>query len=120
MTFPYGFFEFTITGVGAGGSTTATIYLPEGETPTTYWKYGPTPLQNAPHWYEFIYDGSTGAEFNDNVITLHFVDGERGDDDLDGTNGVVVDIGAPGDENAGFRLFDGSSDGGCFIDTLLQ
>ena len=51
--------------------------------------------KRAPHWYEFAYDGTTGAEIAGNLITLHFVDGLRGDDDLNGTNGTVVDIGAP-------------------------
>jgi hypothetical protein len=36
----------------------------------------------------------TGAEINGNVITLHFVDGLRGDDDLT-ANGVIVDVGGP-------------------------
>ena len=44
------------------------------------------------HWYEFLYDGQTGNEINGNVITLHFVDVMRGDDDLT-SNGIIVDIG---------------------------
>ena len=119
--FPYGFFSFTISDVTPGGSTTVTIYLPSGATPSTYWKYGPTPGTPAPHWYEFLYDAgtNTGAEFSGNVITLHFVDGQRGDDDLDATNGIIVDIGAPGSPipssggNGG-----GGGGGGCFISEL--
>jgi PKD repeat protein len=120
MDFPYGFFSFTITDIAPGGSTIVTIYLPAGETVESYYKYGPTPSNGTPHWYEFAYDGTTGAEIAGNVITLHFVDGLRGDDDLNSTNGIVVDIGAPsvaavppdsGDDGGG----GGGGGGGCFI-----
>ena len=95
VDFPYGFFEFTVNGVTPGGSTTVTIYLPAGANPNTYYKYGPTPGDSTDHWYEFLYDGQTGAEIAGNIITLHFVDGQRGDDDLT-ANGIIVDQGAPG------------------------
>ena len=61
---------------------------------STFWKYEPTPGNLDSHWYEFLYDGQTGAEITDNTITLHYVDGLRGDDDLT-ANGVIVDPGAP-------------------------
>ena len=49
----------------------------------SYWKYGPTPDNAAPHWYVFDYDGETGARFLETgEIVLRFKDGERGDDDL--------------------------------------
>jgi len=103
VTFPYGFFEFQVTGLAPGEAITVTLYLPTGETLTTYWKYGPTPNNPVPHWYEFMYDGQTGAVINGNVIVLHFVDGQRGDDDLT-ANGVVTDQGAPG-----FRVAQGGA-----------
>ena len=68
--------------------------FPVGTTFDTYYKYGPTPNNTTNHWYEFLYDGQTGAEISGNVITLHFVDGKRGDDDLT-ANGIIVDVGAP-------------------------
>jgi len=37
----------------------------------------------------------TGADISGNVITLHFVDGQRGDSDGE-ENGVIVDPGGPG------------------------
>jgi hypothetical protein len=78
----------------------------------TYHKFGPTPASPVPHWYEFLYDGSTGAEFDGGRIILHFVDGGRGDDDLT-ANGRVTDIGAPGSMHQ-----QGNDDGGaCFIAT---
>lgn len=123
MEFPYGFFNFTITDIPPDGSTTVTITLPAGETVGTYYKYGPTPSDAVPHWYEFLYDGTTGAQISGNIITLHFVDGLRGDDDLDNTNGSVTDIGAPATAKQQQPGTTGSSGGGgggggCFINTV--
>src|SRR5262249_32298037 len=61
---------------------------------TTYYKYGRTLADGNLHWYEFLYDNSTGAEVRGNRITLHFVDGQRGDDDRT-VNGVIVEPGGP-------------------------
>jgi len=95
VNFPCQFFEFEVLGLDNGGTTTVTVYLPEGTSCDTYWKYGPTPDDPQPHWYEFLYDGTTGAEIIGDVIILHFVDGKRGDDDLS-ENGIIVDQGGPG------------------------
>jgi hypothetical protein len=112
VTFPFDLFGFAVTGFGAGNPTTVTINLPDGEEPTTYWKYGPTPLDGTDHWYEFLYDGTTGAELDGNVITLHFVDGERGDHDLT-ADGIIDDPGGPAFVSTG----GGSSSSTCFIAT---
>ena len=106
-SFPYGFFDFTIKNVMPGGATTVTIYT-DDMAPTVYYKYGPTADDATPHWYEFMFDGQTGAQILGNVITLHFVDGLRGDDDLQ-ADGDIEDIGAPGTTSGG--------SGGCFIST---
>ena len=42
-----------------------------------------------------MFDGTTGAEIFADRILLHFVDGQRGDDDLV-ANGEVLDWGGPG------------------------
>jgi hypothetical protein len=76
------------------------VDLPPETTINTYWKYGPTPDNPTPHWYEFLFDGTTGAEIDGHVITLHFVDGLRGDHDL-AANGTIVDPGAPAFNEAG-------------------
>ncbi len=97
VTFNEGFFDIELT------STEDTSYvvltLPEGQQPNTYYKYGPTPDDPTNHWYEFMWDGKTGAIMgfgsNSNMVALVFIDGERGDDDL-AINGVIVDVGAPG------------------------
>lgn len=95
LNFSHGFFSFNISGANAGGAVSMSMTLPAGEAPVSYYKFGPTPDNTAPHWYEFLYDGETGAEISGNVINLHFVDGKRGDSDLDATNGVIADPGGP-------------------------
>ena len=94
------------------GAITVEVILPEGVAPTTYYKFGPTTDNPQGHWYEFMYDGETGAEINGNLVTLHFVDGQRGDSDL-AVNGVIVDPGAPA-QNANISGSSGGG-GGCSI-----
>jgi hypothetical protein len=72
------------------------IRIPADLTGLRYRKYGPTPDNPIPHWYDFMFDGSTGAVITGNRATLWFVDGMRGDDDLDPTNGIIIDQGGPG------------------------
>ena len=113
VDFSYGFFGFKITNVTPGSATVLVLYLDTaGPVPTTYYKYGPTPTDGTDHWYEFLYDGETGAEINNHEITLHFVDGQRGDDDLL-ANGVIIDQGAP---SAPSSSTTGDNDN-CFIAT---
>jgi hypothetical protein len=96
LNFPNGLFGFSVTrpNTNDAGAATVEVILPEGVAPATYYKYGPTPDNPQDHWYEFMYDGETGAEINGNLVTLHFVDGQRGDSDLE-VNGAIVDPGAP-------------------------
>jgi hypothetical protein len=70
--------------------------VPADLTGLRYRKYGPTPDNPTPHWYDFMFDGSTGAVITGNRATLWFVDGMRGDDDLDPSNNIIVDQGGPG------------------------
>ncbi len=92
--FPFGFFEFSIDGLGPGDSVTVSLILHNGVSVDGYYKYGLTPDSLIPHWYKFMYDGQTGAEINQNIITLHFVDGLRGDEDIT-MNGSVIEPGGP-------------------------
>ena len=121
--FPYGVFNFTITGVAKGGATSVVMYFPSGATFDTYYKFGSTTNNLTNHWYEFLYDGQTGAEINGNVVKLYFVDGANGDDDL-ATNGIVVDDGAPAvvpASSGGTTVAsDGGGGGGCFIATAAH
>lgn len=90
--YPYGLVQFKLNGCNA-----VTITFPGAITGMTYRKYGPTPDNPTPYWYDFMYDGTTGAEISGNQAILHFVDGQRGDYDLT-ANGVIVDPGGPGQQ----------------------
>jgi hypothetical protein len=94
VTFPLGFLEFSVHGSTPGSPSTVTITLPAGLVVNTYYKYGPTLGNPAPHWYNFAFNGVTGAEFRSGQVILHFVDGLRGDNDLT-ANGVIADPGTP-------------------------
>ncbi|MBI1292653.1 DUF1573 domain-containing protein, partial [bacterium] len=93
-SFPTGFYGFNLAGVPTGGAVTVLLYLPNTVSVNTIYKYGAEPGDPTPHWYKFDYDGTTGAVIVDNLVTLHFVDGQRGDDDLT-ANGVIVDPAGP-------------------------
>jgi hypothetical protein len=92
--FPFGFFDFSIDGFTPGEAVSVTLILHDASTISKYYKYGLTPDILTPHWYEFTYDDQTGAEINGNVITLHFVDGLRGDEDIT-VNGSIKEPGGP-------------------------
>ncbi|MBT8122125.1 MAG: peptidylprolyl isomerase, partial [Gammaproteobacteria bacterium] len=93
MAITRGFAGFDIGGLAPGAATTVTVTLPVGDAPDTFFNYGPTASNPVPHWYEFNFDGTTGAQFAANVITLHLVDGMRGDADL-ANDGLIS--GSPG------------------------
>jgi Concanavalin A-like lectin/glucanases superfamily len=116
-SFPWGFFNFTINGLtpNAGDPATVTMRTPAGTTPETYYKYGPPTPGAADAWYEFDNDGTTGATINSNVVTLAFVDGQRGDD-TDATDGSIVDQGGPATVTSA-PVSGGGGGGGCFIAT---
>ena len=92
--FPAGFFKFTVDDVDNGSSTSVEIVLPEDDEIEEYRNYGPTPDDPEPHWYKFDFDGETGAVVQDNEVTLHLVDGGRGDHDLT-EDGKITTEGAP-------------------------
>ena len=97
VKFSMGFLCFTVTNFNkTKGSATVEI-LRHGTVHevNTYWKYGRTSDDPEPHWYEFLFDGTTGAEILGDRILIHLADGKRGDDDLT-VNGRIIDPGGPG------------------------
>ena len=89
-TLPFGLFNFEIHDVTPGGAATVCMILPDDARPSGYVKQDPATGKLQP----FAFDGRTGAQIDGNIITLHFVDGGRGD--ADGVaNGVIVDPGGP-------------------------
>ncbi|MDH3514035.1 MAG: peptidylprolyl isomerase [Gammaproteobacteria bacterium] len=100
----------TLSGA-VGPATVINMYDGSDVRPTHYYAYGPTPDDLAPHWYDFAYDGETGAEIKNDRIILHFVDGKRGDEDLDPNNGRITHTGA----QAVMTPITTSQSGGCTI-----
>jgi hypothetical protein len=121
VAFPLAFFEFSVNGIGAGATTSVGLFVPEGIELNSYYKYGPTLQNNTPHWYEFMYDGTTGAEILQDRILLHFVDGQRGDDDLS-ADGEIREPGGPAQILSGFyfpQFADGAAGNIQFQSTLI-
>jgi hypothetical protein len=89
VAFPHGMFAFTASGCAAASTLNFTITYPTSVAGTTYWKYGPTAADPAPHWYVLP------ATLAGNTATFTITDGGLGDDDL-AANGTIVDQGGPG------------------------
>lgn len=114
----HGFIGFELRGIMPGDAKIVTVTLPAGQNVKTYFKYGSIPDDPVPHWYRFDFDGETGAEINGNVVTLHFVDGKRGDADL-AVNGIIVDPGTPA-LKAGNSGRGGGGGSGCSISSASR
>lgn len=97
---------------GDMGPTARTVMMYDGSSvrPTHYYAYGPTPDNPTPHWYDFTFDGVTGAEIKNDRIVLHFVDGGRGDNDE--TAGKINHLGA---QAVVTPVASSQSGGGCSI-----
>jgi microcystin-dependent protein len=90
VSFPHGLFDFTLSGCTAGSTVAFTITYPQPlPAGTAYWKYGPTPGDASPHWYQLP------ATVSGDTVTFSITDGAEGDDDL-AANGAIVDQGGPG------------------------
>lgn len=67
-----------------------------------------------------MWNGTTGARINGNIVTLTFVDGQRGDSDLDDTNGIITDPGGPAVETVSpAPIPSGDGGGGCFVNSIF-
>jgi len=94
LSFPHGLVGFVTSGCTPGSTLAFTMTFPAGSSvPTAYWKYGPTPGNATPHWYQMP------ASILGNVVTFSIVDGGLGDDDLT-ANGTIVDAGGPTADSA--------------------
>jgi MBG domain (YGX type)/Bacterial Ig-like domain (group 3)/Putative Ig domain/Dockerin type I domain len=102
VSFPFGFLTFEIDNLQPGQAADVVISGLNTTTINSYYKYGATPANPTPHWYNFLSgeatdsdDASiTGMEIVDGNIVLHLVDSARGDDDIS-KNGAIFDIGGP-------------------------
>jgi hypothetical protein len=79
-----------LEGCTPGGTVQITITYPQPlPAGARFWKHGPRP-NAAAGWYAY-----PRAAISGNTVTLTLTDGALGDDDLDATNGRIVDAGAP-------------------------
>lgn len=109
VRFDDGVLTFTMIGTMGPAGEIVTLFDRAATRPTRYYAYASNPQ---PRWYDFTFDGTTGAEIQNDRIVLHFVDGGRGDDD-GAANGTIMHTGAPAIESP----FPGgsTSDSGCTI-----
>lgn len=102
--FPFGFFAFTIAGVNPGGWANLDMLFPPSSL-HSYWKYGPTPDDSSPHWYEFVHyhPALPGAEIWPKggfvQVRLFLQDGAKGDD-VRAPDGMITALGGPSGELA--------------------
>lgn len=82
-------FEFILEGCTPGGTVQIAITYPQALAANQFWKHGPRPGLPA-GWYAYPHASITGS-----TVTLTLTDGALGDDDLDATNGRIVDAGGP-------------------------
>jgi cyclophilin family peptidyl-prolyl cis-trans isomerase len=109
-----GFTSFKVTGLVAGDSLTVTVILPVATLPDSYYFYGSVPGNTNEHWFPAVMyggPGTTGAEFNGNVVTLHMQDGGWGDADMTADGVVTVAPGGAASSVAPVVLSDSDCDG---------
>ncbi|THU05077.1 DUF1080 domain-containing protein [Lampropedia puyangensis] len=102
VSLPYGAVSFQLDAGTAGATAEVVLTYPESlPSGATYYKFGPTPEQAEPHWYEY-----PNATISGNTVRLRLQDGQVGDNDLDANGvirdpgGVAVVAGAPSPANA--------------------
>lgn len=105
--YPFGLVQFTLycpaLGVTAAQAAPMTVDVTmtfsdsSDMSAYTLRKYGPTPGNASPHWYSFVWDGTTGVvSTSGNSITLRYVDAQRGDDITTVQDESIVDQIGPG------------------------
>ncbi len=92
LIFQHGFFNITVNCTNTNESVVVDLTLP-GNVPvgSVYWKYGPTPTNSTPHWYNMSID-SDGS----NLIKITLKDGGLGEDNVTAPDGVINDPGGIG------------------------
>jgi parallel beta-helix repeat protein len=90
--FPHEIWYFELDGLPNGGFVTMAVLASSEQLGDGFHGFGPTPDNPVPHWYDFSFDGTTGAQIDGDRVLLHFVDGRRGDHDLT-VNGILTSRG---------------------------
>ena len=112
ISFDHGLFKFILLPTSSPRDEVIqlAVLMPQGDAASTFYSYGPTADNNTPHWYDFSYDGITGAQYLGNVTVeppgggakvtrsmfrVSFLDGARGDDDM-AADGKISNVSAVG------------------------
>jgi hypothetical protein len=118
FNFPSGFLEFSVSNVIPGGSADVMLTLPVATPADRLFALGPDTGSLAEHWYEFTDDAATGTGMQQsmNTMTLHLVDGGRGDRDRR-KNGIIYFAAAPAVQIPNSNAGGGGGGGGCSLAT---
>lgn len=121
-----GIFDFTVEGLGAGQSIELGVIMPAGIIPTAYYVYGPTAENTADHWFDFNFDGESGAyifgdvsftslsgtKYTRSVLKMIITDGNNGDTDMTVNGSIAMTSAMPvnqsdssGSINLGYMIF---------------
>ena len=92
QNFPHGTWTSQLRGLTNGEAVTISVSASNSLLGEGFYNFGPTPDNPVPHWYDFAFDGTTGARRIGERLVLRFVDGERGDHDL-AVNGSITGLG---------------------------
>jgi Ca2+-binding RTX toxin-like protein len=105
VRFPAGEIAFSLT--SPASATSITVDFADALPINTWYQFGPTEDNPQPHWFEFLFDGQTGAQLIDlngdglvEQVRLHLADGQSGD--LDGVpNGILSGRATPANSTVG-------------------
>jgi len=104
-----GAFSFELSNISVGSIAEIGLILPNGNSPSDIYSFGPTADNINPHWYSLvkneipgtIYFGNivlsaptSGNTINRNISTIYIEDGGAGDSDMI-ANGVILFTGGP-------------------------
>lgn len=93
-TFPLELIGYRITGLSSGGATQVVLRMPAYLAVGDFKLYTTSASADSGKVIDFSSDGSTGASASANIITVKYVDGQRGDAD-GGANGEISTLGGP-------------------------
>ncbi len=98
ITFPYGMFEFNVSGFQSGSNITMKIMIPKDTSITGYWKKNATTSQ----WENIASNIVHGPPYAPTKTIITFTIRDGGPFDEDGSiNGEIVDQGGPGAPGGG-------------------
>ena len=93
VEFPWDFLTFRVLGLPPGSTVSMVLLIPYPSSVNSYYRLG-AEEEDSTRSLPFPFNGHSGAEVGTHSLTLHFIDGESGDNDL-AANGEIHGMGAP-------------------------